>query len=485
MNQFLIPCPNLNHSQIVDTYCLNQACSEMRFSCAKCIFDRKSCHTDHFEDVQSISHFRDFYAEVQKDCDILITQLDRIYAQITQQFNRLIENLREKYQVPFEKLKVLTPIQINQVVNQMVKFKVQSKTLFHQIKESFVSFNVLLEKCQFNMQIQELNYVLKKKEVNGPFSMSLMKENSLKDTELYALALNKTCSIMIAGYATGTIKVFDFKFGQFKLVQVLDQHRLWINSLLFMKSSDCFISGSNDQSIIVWQQQRNSLWQIYQKLEGHSGAISCLELSRNEDFLISGSADCSIKFWEKRISWDCYFTLNGHSGSVQGLSLNSEQNQLISCAYEDKKIIVSQQKGKVWIKIQNVSVEYWGLRLCFVKENQFAFQPYCKDHLLIFQFNFKTKQFDNTKKVDVKSSKQCNSQFPQKWVTSKQILISKNGNFVNLIKLDENGDFYCDQSIDFRTASIYGTVSEEGEYMITWDQKSLEIQVRQYKIENK
>ncbi|CAD8149818.1 unnamed protein product [Paramecium octaurelia] len=102
-------------------------------------------------------------------------------------------------------------------------------------------------------------------------------------------------------------------------------------------------------------------------------------------------------------------------------------------------------------------------------------------HLLIFQFNLKTKQFDNNQKVNSKSSKQCNSQFPQKWVTLKQILVSKNGSFVNLIKFDENWD----QSIDFRKASIYGIVSEVAEDMITWDQKSLEIQVRQYIIEIK
>ncbi|CAD8062975.1 unnamed protein product [Paramecium primaurelia] len=481
MNKFLIPCPNLNHSQIVDTYCLNQACTEMRFSCTQCNFDGKQCHIDHFEDVQSINHFRDFYAEVQKDCDILISQYDRLYSQITQQFNQLIENLRQKYQVPFEKLKVLTPIQINQVVNQMVKFQAQRKTLFHQIQESFIALNKSLEKCLFNMQIQELNYVIKKKEVDAPFSMSLMKENSLKDDELYAIALNKQCSIMITGYATGLIKVFDFKFGQFKLVQSLDHHRLWINTLLFMKKQDYFISGSSDQSIIIWQYQKNSLWHISQQLDGHTGAISCLELSENEDILISGSSDCSIKFWEKRINWNCYFTLNGHSGSIQSLSLNSEQNQLISCGYEDNQIILSQQKGKVWIKIQKITVDQWGLRLCYVNNNQFAFQPYCQNNLLIYQFNFKTKQFDNTKKINVKSSKQCNSQFPQKYVTSKQILISKNGNYVNLIKSDENGGFICDQSIDFGTSSIYGTISEDGEYMITWDLKSLEIQVRQYK----
>lgn len=49
--------------------------------------------------------------------------------------------------------------------------------------------------------------------MDAPFSMSLMKENSLKDDELYAIALNKSCSIMITGYATGLIRVFDFKFG--------------------------------------------------------------------------------------------------------------------------------------------------------------------------------------------------------------------------------------------------------------------------------
>ena len=63
--------------------------------------------------------------------------------------------------------------------------------------------------------------------------------------------------------------------------------------------------------------------------------------------------------------------------------------------------------------------------------------------------------------------------------SSKKILLSKNGHNLNLIKLNFNSLSEC-EIIDeyvlfFIQNSIYGTLSDDGNLLITWDSKSREI----------
>lgn len=61
--------------------------------------------------------------------------------------------------------------------------------------------------------------------------------------------------------------------------------------------------------------------------------------------------------------------------------------------------------------------------------------------------------------------------------------IYKNGykvNFLKLVKIDENVDFTLDSYLNFGDNCIYGNVSENGEYLVTWDEKSKEIYVRKF-----
>ncbi|CAD8129236.1 unnamed protein product [Paramecium sonneborni] len=78
------------------------------------------------------------------------------------------------------------------------------------------------------------------------------------------------------------IKVFEFKSGMFKYVEILSEHSQNVYTLNFMKRSDQFISGSEDKSIIIWIRNQNNKWISQQKLNGHAGDIYCLLLNNNE-----------------------------------------------------------------------------------------------------------------------------------------------------------------------------------------------------------
>lgn len=84
-----------------------------------------------------------------------------------------------------------------------------------------------------------------------------------------------------------------------------NEHGDNVNTLNFMKRSDEFILGSDDNSIILWKKNQNNSWIFQQKLIGHMGNIRCLILN-NDDYLVeSGSHDNSIKIWLKQNKWQC------------------------------------------------------------------------------------------------------------------------------------------------------------------------------------
>ncbi|CAD8129571.1 unnamed protein product [Paramecium sonneborni] len=97
----------------------------------------------------------------------------------------------------------------------------------------------------------------------------------------------------------------------------------------------------------------------------------------------------------------------------------------------------------------------------------------------VYEMDSNTKEYRKTKEIAVKFGSNGDWYlFPQQYLKSKCLLVNKNGNNVNLIRRKENGDLIIQQSIDFGTSGIYGQLSDDGEYWITWDWKSKEIQIR-------
>ncbi|CAD8116930.1 unnamed protein product [Paramecium primaurelia] len=222
-----------------------------------------------------------------------------------------------------------------------------------------------------------------------------------------------------------------------------------------MKRSDHFISGSTNSSMIIWARNENGLWIYQQKLNGHTSSIVCLLLNNNEDIIISVSNDYKIKFQQKQNEQLC-FLITDHTSTVLRLKLN-----------------------KQWIVIQKITVEQLGYRLFFIDNNTFTFYPYGKDYIEVFEMNNSNKQYTKTKDIPVKGGSDY-FLFPQQYKKSKCMLVNKNGSNISLIRKKQNGKFMIEESIEFGTRSIFGYMTDDGQYLITWDENSKEIQIRKY-----
>ncbi|CAD8110585.1 unnamed protein product [Paramecium primaurelia] len=315
-----------------------------------------------------------------------------------------------------------------------------------------------------------------------PFTYNLIQNHSIQQTEYCrAIAINQDNSIVLAA-CKNQIKVFEFKQEQLKQIQILTEHQNRVTTLNLMKKSTQFISGSKDKQIIIWSMDQNNQWICSQKLNEHNSEVNCLLLNNNEDLIVSGSDDKTIKFWRKQNQWKCSQTITDHTNYVVGLSLNEKQNRVISCGYDMFILVIEESlQDQKWNVIQKITVEEYGYRICFINDNVFTFQPRLKDQMYYYEINNTNQQYTKTKEIVVKSDHNgCDYYFPQQYIKSKCLLVNKNGQNVNLIRKNQNADFITQQSIQFGHNGIYGQISEDGQYLMTWDYNSKEIQIRKY-----
>ncbi|CAD8187255.1 unnamed protein product [Paramecium octaurelia] len=352
-------------------------------------------------------------------------------------------------------------------------------------KQQEQQLSIQMKKSKLNIQAQpQSSQTISTKEKEQqfkPFTYKLIEKYSIKQNEFCrAIAFNKDCTLVVAG-CNNLIKVFEFSQGQLKQFQVLSEHQNDVHTLYFMKKSAHFISGSADKSIIIWSLTQNSGWVCQQKLTGHTHYIRCMILDNTETLIISGSPDKTIKFWVKKNDWQCQQTITEHTSWISGLSLNEQQNRMISCGGDKQILIMEQfQKDQMWVVIQQIMVEQYGDRVCFINNDLFTFQPYSHETMHVYKKD-NNQQYSKLKEIDVKGGSSGDSYlFPQQFIKTKSILLNKNGQNINFLSQRGESELINEYSIDFGTYYLFGQMSEDGEYLMTWDNKSTEIQIRRY-----
>ncbi|CAD8214861.1 unnamed protein product [Paramecium octaurelia] len=484
-----IRCTQADHqNQYITGFCIDTRCQNQRPYCHFCL----PCHGQHLNKLTSQELLSEWIKErvlsVQniqsnvQECKIALDSLLNLF---------LLYNNFNISQFPELGLQ-----QIDQLLKGFGQIENCEEKLLKPLKQSIEQIILIVKEIQQNvckndnLQIQHFNrnkqileqpqnQNLLKPNLN-PFTFDLINQNSITQNQLcFAIAFNKDYSIVAAG-CQKDIQVFQLIQGELNYIQLLSEHTNNVNTLNFMKSTNNFVSGSDDHSIIIWLNIERNWWICQQKLYGHENFILCLLLNNKDDLIISGSYDKTIRFWRKQDIWLCQQKISDHNNQVYSLSLNEQQNKLISCSHDSQILVMEKENlNNKWSVTQKIQVDQFGIRLCFINDNQFTFTPYCKEQLYIYEKEENTKSYRKTKEFSVKcgSNEDC-CFFPQQYIQSKQILMNKNAKNINLLKKKENGDFIVQLSIEFGTCGIFGQLSDDGEYLITWDYGSKEIQIR-------
>ncbi|CAD8117822.1 unnamed protein product [Paramecium primaurelia] len=418
--------------------------------------------------------------EIEKHLDCSFDKINNFIDQIfildfpIQKFN----NQQQESQLPkVNEFKLIDQSQFQSQIIQELQPLINNQ-IKHQLQ-------IQLQQNQDHQQQQQQQQLIQSQFNIKSFNYQIINHNSIKQKQEYccAVAFNKVCSIVAAG-CNNLIKIYEFKQGMLKQNQILNDHNNLVSTLNFMKKSNQFISGDNNGFIMIWQNNNNNnnnQWICSQTLKAHNDRINCLIMNNNEDTIISSSNDFTIKFWIKQNEWICQQTITDHKHQVYQLNINEQQNKVISCGRDQLILIIEYSEyNKKWMVIQNMKVDCQGYRLCFINDNLFTFQPKKGNLMHIYEMNSVSKQFIKTKNITVNQGDDGCAFFPQQYIKSKQLLVSKHNQNINLIRKLENDEFKVEQSIQFGSNCLFGQISDDGEYLITWDHSSKEIQIRKY-----
>ncbi|CAD8184663.1 unnamed protein product [Paramecium octaurelia] len=133
-----------------------------------------------------------------------------------------------------------------------------------------------------------------------PIKFELLNKNFIKQIDdCLAVSFNADYSIVAAG-CHRLIKIYEFRQGILKEIQILNQRNSGVSTLYFMRKSNQFISGDMKGSIFLWARNHVNQWTCSYRDNQHNVNINYLIMNNNEDTMIS-SSDYKTKYQTKQM----------------------------------------------------------------------------------------------------------------------------------------------------------------------------------------
>lgn len=114
------------------------------------------------------------------------------------------------------------------------------------------------------------------------------------------------------------------------VLQTLEGHMDWVNSVVFSNDGILIASGSSDKTIKIWNVATG---EEEQTLKGHMDEVNAVVFLNDGTLIASGSSDSTVKIWnvatgeEERI-------LEGHTGSVISVVFSNDGELIASGSYD-------------------------------------------------------------------------------------------------------------------------------------------------------
>ena len=190
-------------------------------------------------------------------------------------------------------------------------------------------------------------------------------EQTITDHSNYItdIIINQEDNKIITSCDDMNIRVFD-PSQNFKCIQTLKGHTgpiAKISLLTKSKDSTKIISGSEDNSIKIWEMKNPSTYEFkcINTLKGHGGTIHLFALINNNEGICEGkfasaASDLSIRIWDPKGDYKASVNIpNSHLAKITGLLVYLNNVYLLSCS-EDKTINVFnlRDENKLIIKIK-------------------------------------------------------------------------------------------------------------------------------------
>jgi WD40 repeat protein len=172
-------------------------------------------------------------------------------------------------------------------------------------------------------------------------------------SRVWTIAFSPNGQLLASGSDDQTIRLWNVQDGT--CLMVLQGHTGGVTSVRFSPNGQMLASASEDSSIRLWSVDRGT---TLKTLPGHTRWVRAVAFSPNGQTLASGSDDLTIRLWEVKTG-TCRKTLQGHTGWVTSLSF-SPNGQTLASSSEDASVrLWSVQDGTCFKLLQGHSSCVW------------------------------------------------------------------------------------------------------------------------------
>ncbi|CAD8117637.1 unnamed protein product [Paramecium primaurelia] len=352
---------------------------------------------------------------------------------------------------------------------------------FNQIKDKEIliednqenNSNKQKEVIQIDSQQKQLEQQLM---IDKQIELKLIDDSNQQSYYCVAIVFNNTGQIMISCNIK-EIQIWNFEQGRLKLINSYQEHKEAVTCLIYSKMRNNFISGSDDNTIICWQQINQKDWKCSQPFKQHNQTVNCLMLNKQEDQLISGGCDQFIKVWNVdfiKNELNFQYSLDQHSNQVHSFSFNQSETVFVSCGYTHFIIWEKGIQGKWEFKYRK-DVSDYGRKIYLINDQQLLWVTFLKNIDDIFVFEIQNGVFEQNinKTIKLTKNNECddNLYFPIIHNKDKNIILVRHKHHIYLIRQLNNGTFNIIVSLNCSNNEINGTMTNNGQYLVFWDNK--------------
>ncbi|CUA72932.1 putative WD repeat-containing protein alr3466 [Nostoc sp, PCC 7120] [Rhizoctonia solani] len=133
----------------------------------------------------------------------------------------------------------------------------------------------------------------------------------------------------------------------------LKGHTDTVTSVSCSPAGNCFASGSNDTTILVWDEDGT-----LRPLEGHTSRVSSVEYAPDGTSIASGSWDCTVRVWDSQSGCMLLEPLEGHANTITSVKYSPTGAFLASSSWDKTIRVWDTQTGATMLKLHHRDIRW-------------------------------------------------------------------------------------------------------------------------------